>query len=82
MEGNKNRISVSVNSTSLNNQGTANVSVYSGAGCTGTSILNENGIVATTSKTFILADVGTYSVKASAGAKHRMFGSRNCTFRK
>lgn len=70
VEGNKNRISVSVSGASLNNQGTANLSVYSGTGCAGTAILSENGIVTGTSKTFILSDVGTYSVKASAGVNN------------
>ncbi|EMJ90756.1 hypothetical protein LEP1GSC193_1295 [Leptospira alstonii serovar Pingchang str. 80-412] len=67
LEGNKNRISVSVNSASLGNQGSANLEVYSGASCVGTPIFSENRIVASTSKTFILPEIGTYSVKASGG---------------
>ncbi|TGM53296.1 hypothetical protein [Leptospira adleri] len=62
------RISVQVNANSLNSQGVANLNVYSGSTCTGTALFSENNV--TSSKTFLLPDAGTYSVRASFGASN------------
>ncbi|WP_156781869.1 hypothetical protein [Leptospira tipperaryensis] len=65
------RISVQVNANSLNNQGTANVSVYTGSACSGSALFNENNL--TSSKTFLLTDAGTYSVRSVFRCFERMF---------
>lgn len=62
------RISIQVDANSLNSQGIANLNIFSGSACSGNALFSEGNV--TSSKTFVVTEIGTYSVRASSGASN------------